>query len=100
MTAPWVICVITVIWFAWIGVRLGQNVLFWALQGGLFALPISTMIIGVCNASFSPVTYEAQKSHHVKSIILAILPILILGGIMEYVVWRRRSKEGDAVARL
>jgi len=94
MIAPWIISLFTAIWYAWIGWKDNQNPYRWALQGFLFGLATSTLILGVCDASLIPRSYEEESYFKIKSLILSVLPMLVVGGCTMFVVLRRARLSG------
>src|SRR5262245_5061398 len=90
MIAPWIICLATAIWFSWIGWKNSQNLFWWALQGAMLSLPVSTIILGLCDAAFIPLSHQEEVTIRIKSLLLAILPILLVGICAMLVLSRRR----------
>src|SRR5258708_28269953 len=80
MIAPWILSILTAIWFGTMGHKAGGHWLRWALNGALFALAASTLVLGVCNASFIPRSPEEYVSNQVKSVVLSFLPVVLVGG--------------------
>jgi hypothetical protein len=93
MMAPWIISLLAATWFGWIGRKQGQNAFTWAWQGAFLALPSSTIVLGLCEASFIPMSHQQEVSFRFKSLILAVLPILIIGGIAMWVLRQRSNKQ-------
>ena len=54
----------------------------WALGGAFFALAASTLILGLCDSALIPLSHDEDVSLQVKSVLLACLPILLVGGNM------------------
>jgi hypothetical protein len=94
MLAAWIICLLTAVWFFWIGKKYRQNPFVWALQGALLSLPTAAIILGLCDAAYIPLSHKEEVSYRIKSLIFAILPILVFGGCVMLVLWRR-SRNGD-----
>jgi hypothetical protein len=89
MITPWIICFATAIWFSWIGWKNSQNPFWWGLQGALLSLPISTIILGLCDAAFIPLSHKEEVAIRIKSLIFAVLPILLIGTCAMLVLSRR-----------
>ncbi len=80
MIAPWIFSIVTAIWYGIMGHKADGHWLRWALGGAFFALAASTLVLGVCIAAFIPRSPEEYASNQVKSLVLAFLPILLVGG--------------------
>ena len=75
----WIFALLTAIWFGLVAFRAGRNWWAWALAGAMFALPTATIILGLKEAAFSPVSQEAVSHHKTTSFILAAVVIGIIG---------------------
>ena len=99
MIAPWILSLLTAIWYGIMGHKASGHWLRWALNGALFALVASTLVLGVCNAAFIPRSHEEYVSLQVKSLLLAFLPILLVGGSMMIMLMRKGPSGSGKVAR-
>ena len=99
MIDPWIISLVTAIWFSWIGWKNGQNPFVWALQGVLLALPVSTIILGLCDAAYIPMSHDEEVSIRLKSLILALLPILLVGICAMLVLSRRKRLSAQTLPK-
>ena len=81
MIVPWILSIVTAIWFGVMGLRADGYWLRWAVAGALFALVASTMVLGLCDAALFPTSPEEYVSFRINSVALAVLPILLVGGI-------------------
>jgi len=88
MIAPWVISILTAIWFAQLGRKADGRWVRGAVGGALFALTASTIVLGLCDSAIIPLSHEGEVSYHVKSLIFAILPILLVGGSVMFILSR------------
>jgi hypothetical protein len=86
MTAPWVISILAAIWFAQLGRRADGRWMRGAVGGALFALTASTIVLGLCDSAMIPISHETKVSYHFKSLVLAILPILLVGGSVTFML--------------
>jgi len=89
MIAPWILSIVTAIWYGIMGYKADGHWLGWALGGAFFALAASTLILGVCNAAFIPRSPEEYASIQVKSVLLAFLPVLLVGGSAMIILMRK-----------
>ena len=89
MIAPWIFVVLAAVWFAWLGYKADGRWIRWSVGGALYALVATTMVIGLSDAAFIPVSHEAEASHGLKKMILASLPILVVGGFVMLLLFKR-----------
>jgi len=79
--SAWIFALLTAIWFGLMAFRARHNWWAWALAGALFALPTATIILGLREAAFSPVSHEATSSHKTSSMIISAVFIGVVGWI-------------------
>jgi hypothetical protein len=97
MIAPWIFLILTAIWFGFLGSKADGRWIRWSVGGALYALAATTMIIGLSNAAFIPLSHDDEVSHRFITLILASLPILVVGGFVMALLWRRgRFNRGPA----
>jgi len=82
--------VATAIWFGLMAYRAGRAWYGWALGGAIFALVASTIVFGVTQATFLPLSHTAYVHWRVRSVAIAFLVIFILGWILTLSL-RRKS---------
>jgi hypothetical protein len=58
-TLPWIFALVTCMWFGVMAWRAERNWFMWALGGALYALPASTIILGVSQAAFMAISPDA-----------------------------------------
>ena len=88
MIAPWVFLVLTGLWFGFLGYKTDGRWIRWSVGGALFALTASTIVIGLCDAAFIPLSHQEETMFKLKTLMLAALPILVIGGSIMLVMWR------------
>ncbi len=79
MAIPWLLAVATAIWFGFTAHRAERNSVLWSLGGGLFALVISTIVLGLGNAAAMPFSDHERSSLHLRWTGEAVVLIGILG---------------------
>jgi len=94
MTAPWVISILAAIWFAQLGRKADGRWVRGAVGGALFALTASTIVFGMCDAAMIPISHADEVAYHTKSLFLAVLPILLVGGSVMLMLSRRGRVKG------
>jgi hypothetical protein len=94
-TIPWGFSIATAVWFGWVARRAGSNWLAWALGGGAFSLAITTMILGVSQAAFIPLSHDASVYFQTKSIAAAALVVGSLGWCLTRNLRRLRPAAGE-----
>jgi len=99
MIAPWVFLVLTGLWFGFLGYKTDGRWIRWSVGGALFALTASTIVIGLCDAAFIPLSHQEEAMIKIKTLILASLPILLVGACITLMLWRSgRLQTGKSVA--
>jgi len=88
MIAPWIFLVLTGVWFGLIGYKADGRWVRWSIGGALFGLTASTMVIGLCDAAYIPLSHSEEIMVKLKTLIFASLPMLFFGGFVMLVLWR------------
>jgi hypothetical protein len=76
---PWPVAVATAIWFGVMAYKSGKNCALWAIGGGLLGLVVTTIVLGLGQATFIPFSTEEIAPFRIKLAVLAILLVLIAG---------------------
>jgi len=76
---PWPVAAATAIWFAVMAYKAGKNAVLWGIGGGVLALVVTTLVMGLGQAAFIPFTSAEQSMFRVKIGALAIFIVLCLG---------------------
>lgn len=81
-TIPWIITIITTLWFGFMAHRGERNWVLWGLGGGLFALVTSTIVFGLGHASSIPFSDHERSSLQVKWSVISFLLVGIVGWLL------------------
>lgn len=76
---PWPVAAATAIWFGVMAYKAGKNATLWAIGGGMLALIITTLVMGLGQAAFIPFTSEQESMFRIKIAALAIFIVFCLG---------------------
>jgi len=87
---PWSFSLATAIWFGMMARRAGRNWVPWALGGALFALVTTTVILGVSQAAFIPLSHGAVVRFRIKTVAAACLIVGFLGWLLTLSLQRWR----------
>ena len=79
MAIPWILAIATAIWYGFAARRAGRNAVLWSLAGGLFALVVSTIVMGLGNAAAMPFSDQQRSRLHLQWTGEAVVLIGILG---------------------
>lgn len=75
---PWPVAAATAAWFVFMAHKAGKNRLLWALGGGILGLVVTTLVIGLGQATFIPFYSAEVAAFRIK---VAVLAILLVAGI-------------------
>jgi hypothetical protein len=81
-TIPWIITIITALWFGFMAHRGERNWVLWGLGGGLLALVTSTIVFGLGHASSIPFSEHERSSLQLKWSVISFLLVGILGWLL------------------
>jgi hypothetical protein len=76
---PWPVAVATAVWFGVMAFRVGKNILLWGIGGGLMGLVLTTIILGLGQATFIPFTTQEIAPFRLKMAVLAIIVVACVG---------------------
>jgi hypothetical protein len=76
---PWPVAAAIAIWFGVMAYKAGKNAVLWGIGGGVLALVVTTIVMGLGQAAFIPFTSEEQSMFRIKIGALAIFIMFILG---------------------
>jgi hypothetical protein len=88
-SVPWLFSLGTAVWFGIMAYRARRNWLLWASGGAVFALLTTTIIMGIGEAAFVPVSYEAEVRFRIEVVGMAILTVGFLGWLFTFDLHRR-----------
>jgi hypothetical protein len=76
----WLLSFISALWFGAVAFRARRGWFAWALGGWLSGLVSATLILGLAEAAFIPLSHEAYIWFRIKSTGAAIFFLVVLGG--------------------
>ena len=76
---PWPVAAATAIWFGFMAYKSGKNCALWAIGGGLLGLVVTTIVLGLAQATFIPYSTEEIAPFRLKVAVLAIFLVLCVG---------------------
>jgi hypothetical protein len=76
---PWPVAVATAIWFGMMAYKARKNCALWAIGGGVLGLALTTIVLGLAQATFIPFSTEAIAPFRIGVAALAILLVLCAG---------------------
>ena len=76
---PWPVAVATAVWFGVMAYRAGKNIVLWAIGGGLLGVVVTTIVLGLAQATFMPFSTEEITPFRLKMAGIAILIIACVG---------------------
>ncbi len=75
---PWPVAAATAVWFGLMAWKAAKNRVVWTIGGGILGLVVTTIVLGVAQATFIPF-YRAEV--HTFRLKVAVLAILLVAGI-------------------
>ena len=76
---PWPVAAATAAWFGVMAWKAGKNRVVWAIGGGILGLAVTTLVVGLGQATFIPFSNEEIFSFRLKAAGLAILLVAGIG---------------------
>jgi hypothetical protein len=76
---PWPVAAATAVWFGVMACKAGKNSVLWAIGGALLGLVVTTVILGLAQATFIPFSTEEIAPFRLKMAGLAVLVIVCAG---------------------
>ena len=76
---PWAVAAATAAWFGMMASRSGKSVVLWAIGGGLMGLVVTTIILGLGQATFIPFDTQEIAPFRIKVVGLAVLLVACVG---------------------
>ena len=74
---PWPVATAAAVWFGVMAYKAGKNFVIWAIGGGLLGLLVTTIVLGLAQATFTPFSTEEIAPFRLK---IAALAILLVAG--------------------
>lgn len=76
---PWPVAVATAVWFGVMAYKARKNAVLWAIGGGLLALVVTTVVMGLGQAAFIPFTSAQETMFRLKIAAFAVFIVFCLG---------------------
>jgi hypothetical protein len=76
---PWPIAAATAAWFGLMAYKAGKNCVVWAIGGGVLAMVVTTIVVGLAQATFIPYYTGEIASFRLKLAGLAVVLVFCLG---------------------
>jgi hypothetical protein len=76
---PWPVAAATAVWFGVMAYKAGKNFVLWAIGGGLLGLVVTTVVLGLAQATFMPFSTTEIVPFRLKMAAFAILLVLGAG---------------------
>jgi hypothetical protein len=76
---PWAVAAATAVWFSVMAAKAGKSIVLWGIGGGLMGLVVTTIILGLGQATFMPFYTEEVAPFRMKVAALAILVVACIG---------------------
>lgn len=100
---PWPVAAATAIWFGVMAYKSGKNYVLWSIGGGLMGLVVTTIVMGLGQATFLPFSTEEIVPFRLKMAAIAVLLVLCVGWLFTGSLHRHllaSLKRSDAPASL
>jgi hypothetical protein len=97
-TVAWAFSLATALWFGWAGWRASRNWFAYGFAGWLVGLVATTLIIGLAEAAYIPISPNAYLGFQLKSALAAVVVIAAVGVIFTRSA-KRQSPEPAAEAK-
>jgi MFS superfamily sulfate permease-like transporter len=76
---PWPVAAAAAIWFGMMAHKSAKNRVLWAIGGGLLGLVLTTIVLGLGQATFIPYYSDQVSSFRLKAALLAIVLVICVG---------------------
>jgi hypothetical protein len=76
---PWAVTAATAAWFGMMAFKAGKSTVLWAIGGGLMGLIVTTVILGLGQATFIPFYTQEIAPFRMKVVGLAVLLVACVG---------------------
>ena len=97
---PWPIAAAAAAWFGFMAFKSGKAVVLWASGGGVLGLVLSTLVLGLAQATFIPFYTAEIAPFRFKMTVVAVMIVigagwLFTGGLHRrlFSKWRNRNEE-------
>jgi hypothetical protein len=76
---PWPVAVATAVWFGVMAHKAAKNLVLWAVGGGILGLAVTTIVMGLGQATFIPFYSAEVAPYRIKMAVLAVLLVVAIG---------------------
>ncbi len=76
---PWPVAAATAIWFGVMAFKSGKNRVLWSIGGGVLGFVVTTIVLGLAQATFIPFDSEEIHPFRLKVVVLAVVIVFCLG---------------------
>ena len=95
---PWPIAAATALWFGLLAWKSRKTVVLWAIGGGVLGLVLSTLVLGLAQATFIPFHTGEIASFRLKMTVLAVLLVAGVGWLFTGSIHRRTALAREKAA--
>jgi hypothetical protein len=98
---PWPVAAATAIWFGFMAYKSGKTCVLWAIGGGLLGLVVTTITMGLGQATFMPFYSGEIHSFRLKLAAAAVILVVCVGWLFTGALHRRLLaswKQGEVSA--
>jgi hypothetical protein len=95
---PWPVAAATAVWFGVMAYRAGKNRVLWALGGGMLGMLVTSLVMGLGQATFLPFYSAEVPAFRLKIAVLAILLVLGIGWLFTGSLHRHLLALGNQAA--
>ena len=86
---PWPVAIATAAWFGFMAHKAGKTSVLWAIGGGLLGLIVTTIVLGLGQATFIPFYSAEIVPFRIKMTALAVLIVAGVGWLFTGSLHRR-----------
>lgn len=86
---PWPVAAATAVWFGVMAYKSGKNIVLWAIGGGVLGLVLTTLILGLGQATFIPYHTGEIALFRLKLTAAAVIVVLCVGWLFTGTLHRR-----------
>jgi hypothetical protein len=93
---PWPVAAATAAWFGLMAWKSGKTVVLWAIGGGVLGLVLSTIVLGLAQATFDPFYTGETSVFRLKVAVLAVVVVFCAGWLFTGSLHRRQLAKQTA----
>jgi hypothetical protein len=86
---PWPVAAATAAWFGFMAWRSGKTLALWAIGGGVLGLVLSTLVLGLAQATFIPFYTGETPAFRLKLAVLTVVVVFCAGWFFTGALHRR-----------